>query len=287
MPAVKTNLGEYPFYRERLRADGRPVPWTIAELEAFAAAHPDDPYAGRTAPAAAATVSLQIEATGEPPIWTALDSAELDRWAGVLARIWARWGTARGETIAFFEYGSSPIVLLASGGYVAYLRRGAAERLGLTAVCNDGVATMAARMVGIVQSVHPAMLVLRRELVTPFAAALESSAVSLANQVRWVGLSEVEGAPAREEAARVSATLGVPVHRILRCDAGFLLAGECPGCGAFHLDRLYRAETLASHEVAVTARFAHSCPAVRYNLGAAELLESGCPLEPRAQRIRC
>ncbi|HUY27705.1 MAG TPA: hypothetical protein VMV27_09830 [Candidatus Binataceae bacterium] len=287
MPTLKIDPGEYPFYRERLRADGKPEAWTIAELESFASSHPGDPYAGRTAPALAAAVSLQLEATGEPPVWIALNDAELGQWAGAVARMWARWGTARGETIAFFDYGSSPLVLLASSGYVAYLRRGAAERLGLTAICNDGVATMAARMVSIVEAVRPSMLVLRRELVTPFAAALESSATTLANQVRWIALSEVEGAPTRDEADRVSATLGVPVHRILRCDAAFLLAGECPGCGAFHLDRLYRAETLPAHEVAVTARFARSCPALRYNIGTAELLESGCVHEPRAQRVRC
>jgi hypothetical protein len=287
MAALKNNLGKYPFYRDRMRPDRKPEPWTISELESFALSHPGDPYAGRTDPAVAAAVSLQIEATGEPPVWIALSSPELGQWAGALARMWARWGTARGETIAFFEYGSSPLVLLASSGYVAYLRRGAAERAGLTAICNDGVATMAARMVSIVEAVRPSMLILRRELVTPFAAALESSATGLADRVRWIALGEVEGAPSRDEADRASATFGVPVHRILRCDAAFLLAGDCPGCGAFHLDRLYRAETLASHEVAVTARFARLCPAVRYNIGPAELLKSGCALEPRAQRIRC
>lgn len=281
------NLAQYDFYRDRLGADGRPAPWSLADLEDFARSHPADPFAGRVLAGAAPKVALQIEATGEPPVWTALEPPELDRWAGVLARMWARWGTGAGEAIAFFEYGSSPLVLLASNGYVGYLRSGAAERLGLAAICNDGVATMAARMVSIVEAVRPAMLVLRRELAAPFSSALEAAGVSLAGRLRWVALSEVEGATPRAEADRVAERLGVPVHLVLRCDAAFLLAGECPGCGKFHLDRLYRAEALPSGEVAVSARFARTCPALRYNIGAAALVAPGCPLEPRAQRIEC
>ena len=169
MAIPSVNLAQYDFYRERLAADGRPAPWALADLEEFARGHPGDPFAGRVRAGAAPKLALQVEATGDPPIWIALDPPELDRWAGVLERMWARWGTGPGETIAFFDYGSSPLVLLASSGYVGYLRRGAAERLGLNAICNDGVAAMAARMVSIVETVQPSMLILRRDLAVPFA----------------------------------------------------------------------------------------------------------------------
>ncbi len=281
------DLADYPFYRDRLDAGGRPRPWTLADLEAYAVAHRDDPYAGRVATGSAPSVSLQIEATGEPPIWTALNPPELDRWAEVVARMWSLWGATAGEAIAFFDYGSSPLVLLASGGYVGYLRRGAAERLGLVAICNDGVATMAPRMVGIVQTVKPTMLVVRRDLIAPFASALETTGVSLADTARWIAISEVEGTVTRQQAESASAALGVRVNRILRCDGAFLLAGECPQCGCFHLDSRYRAEQLPSDEVAITTRFATTCPAVRYNLGTASLAGAGCSLEPGAQRIEC
>src|SRR5690349_4779398 len=201
MPAL--NLRRFPFYRERL--DGaRPEPWTLADLEEFAAAHPKDPYAGRVTRKSPAEVSIQLEATGEPPVWAGLSAAELNRWARVVARMWSRWGVAAGETIAFFEYGSSPLVLLASSGYVGYLKRGAAEILGLSSICNDGVATMAPRMVSIVEQVRPAMLVLRRELAAPLLSALESSGVTMKDRVRWIGLTEVEGAPPASEAERLS-----------------------------------------------------------------------------------
>jgi phenylacetate-coenzyme A ligase PaaK-like adenylate-forming protein len=282
-----SRLTDYPFYRERLETGGQPVPWTLADLESYAASHPSDPFAGRVIGEAMPRVSLQMEATDGPPIWTALNPPELDRWAEVVAGMWSRWGAVAGETVAFFDYGSSPLVLLASGGYVGYLRRGAAERLGLFAVCNDGVATMAPRMAEIVQTVKPTMLVLRRELVAPFASALKTAGVALAGKVRWAAMSEVEGAVTREQAEAAGTSLGVRVFRILRCDAVFLLAGECPRCGCFHLDRRYRAEELSSSEVAITTTFAQTCPAVRYNLGAARVAGTGCPLEPRAQRIEC
>ncbi len=281
------DLTDFPFYRARIAADGTAQAWTLADLEQFAADHPDDPFAGRVRAGSAPKVALQIEATGEPPVWTALDAGEVDQWARVLARIWERWGLAAGETIAFFDYGSSPLVLLASSSYMAYLRRGAADRLGVTAICNDGVATMAARMAGIVEIVKPAAIILRRDLLTPFTTALETASVKLAGRVRWAAVSEPEGVPSREEAARFADSSGVATYRVLRADAAFLLAGECPDCGCFHLDRAYQAESLPSNEVAVTTSFARACPAARFNIGAAEIAGRGCAREPRANRIKC
>jgi hypothetical protein len=280
-------LNTPPFYRERLQADGAPRHWSLTDLEDFAASHSGDPFAGRLREGLVPKFALQLEATENPPIWIALEPPELDRWAAVIERIWTRWGTSRGETIALFEYGSSPLVLLTSSGYVGYLRRGAADRLGLTAICNDGVAAMAARMVAIVETLRPSTLILRRDLTLPFAMALEAAGVNLANRVRWVAVSEVEGAISRAEAAQITARLSVPVWRILRADAAFLLSGECPECRAFHLDREYRAESLASGHVAITTRFANACPAVRFDIGVATLLKGGCARESRAVRLEC
>jgi phenylacetate-coenzyme A ligase PaaK-like adenylate-forming protein len=285
--ASADQLREYRFYRERFGDDGQLRPWGLADLEDFAASHPNDPFAGRLRDGFAAKFALQLEATEDPPIWIALEPPELDRWAGVIERMWTRWGTARGETVAFFDYGSSPFVLLASGGYVGYLRRGAADRLGLTAICNDGVAAMAGRMVAIVETLRPSMLIVRRDLAVPLAMALEAAGVNLLNRVRWVAISEVEGAISRAEAAQLSTRFSVPVWRILRSDAAFLLVGECPGCRAFHIDKEYRAEALASGHVATTTHFAKACPAVRFDIGTATLLQGGCAAEPRAQRLQC
>jgi hypothetical protein len=285
--ASALDLKSFPFYRERIGIDGKPRPWEVADLEDFATRHPSDPFAGRLREGLAPGFSLQLEATGDPSIWIGLEPSELERWAGVVERMWTRWGTAPGETIAFFEYGSSPLVLLASSGYVGYLRRGAADRLGLNAICNDGVAAMAERMVSIIKTLQPAMVILRRDLAVPFALALEASGTTLAPRVRWVAIGEVEGAISRAEAEQLSSRFGVPVWRVMRSDAAFLIAGECPSCHAFHLDREYRAENLAGDHVAITTRFANACPAVRFDIGSAQLLDGGCAVEPRVRRLEC
>jgi hypothetical protein len=280
-------LADFPFYRARIDSAGAPQPWTLADLEEFAAQNRNDPFAGRVIGDSVPKVALQLEATNEPPVWSALDVGEVDRWAQVVARMWQQWGLAPGETIAFFDYGSSPMVLLASSSYMAYLRRGAADRLGVTAICNDGVATMAPRMAAIVETVRPSALILRRDLLAPFASALDTASVKLARCVRWIAVSEPEGAPTPEEVARYAGVFGVPTYRVLRADAAFLLAGECPDCGCFHLDRAYEAEPLSSNELAVTTTFAQLCPAVRYNIGSAEIAGGRCAREPRTSRIAC
>lgn len=277
-------LEDLPFYRARLGEAGAPAPWRLDDLEDFAAAS-GDAFGGRVAAGAATPVALQIEATSDPIVWTALDGRELDAWAGILARLWRRFGLSRGEALAFFDYGSSPAVLLSSSSFVAQLRRGAADRLGVTAICNDGVASMSARMATILDLVRPAALVIRRDLLAPFADVLRTTGPDPCAMLRWVAVIDVEGAPSRAEVDRQRELWGVPVHRLLRADAAFFLAGNCADCGLFHVDRAgYRAEQIGD-EVAITTRFAALCPAVRHALGSAELVSGGCAREPRAQRI--
>ena len=67
MPSSR-NLAEYRFYRERMGADARPMPWGLAELEAFAATDSSDPFAGRVRHGLAPKVALQLEATTDPSI---------------------------------------------------------------------------------------------------------------------------------------------------------------------------------------------------------------------------
>ncbi|MGH9010988.1 MAG: hypothetical protein ACRDYF_14235, partial [Acidimicrobiia bacterium] len=146
MPDV-TLVGR-PFYDARPDPSGGTTAWTLDDLCDFAAAA-GDPYGGRLAggpfdPAAdrLPPFSLQLEA-GEPPVWVGLDGGELARWATALERLLARWGVATGDTVGFYEYGSSPLVLLSAGSYVPGLDRGATDRLGADMFCNDGMGNMA------------------------------------------------------------------------------------------------------------------------------------------------
>ncbi len=278
------DLRDFPFYRSRLDARGVPEPWSLDDLEDYAAAH-DDPFAGRVREGRRPAVALQIEATSEPPVWAALDPPELDAWAGVVSRLWRRFGLGADETIAFFDYGSNPCVLLSSSIYVSHLRRGAATRLGAHTICNDGVASMTARMLVILENVRPAALVVRRDLIAPLTEALATHGQRGEKSVRWAAVSEVEGAAPTKDADRLAEALGVPVRRLARADAAFFVAGDCPECGQFHLDRSYRAESIGEGEIVLSAPFVGECPAVRYRLGRGELLPAGCPLERKAARL--
>ena len=172
--------------------------------------------------------SLQLEATGDPPIWIALDPPELDRWAGVIERMWTRWGTSPGETIAFFEYGSSPLVLLTSSGYVGYLRRGAADRLRPERDLQRWRRGDGGPHGGDHRNAEALDADRSPRSQLPLRDGSGSRRHNLAGRVRWLAISEVEGAVSRTEAVQFSARLGVPVWRILRSDAAFLLSGECP-----------------------------------------------------------
>lgn len=261
-----------------------PQPWSLDDLEDYAAAH-DDPFAGRVRAGARPPVVLQIEATAEPPVWTALQPAELDTWASVVSRLWQRFGLAHDDTIAFFDYGSNPCVLLSSSIYVPHLRRGAATRLGAHTICNDGVASMTGRLLVILETVRPAALVVRRDLIAPLVDALGTQGSRGAKALRWVAVSEVDGAPAAKDASRLADALAVPVRRLLRADAAFFVSGDCPQCRLFHVDRSYRIETSAPGEIVLSAPFAAECPAIRYRLGSGEVVRAGCAAEPNARRI--
>jgi hypothetical protein len=278
-------LAERPFYAERLDARGHPAPWTLEDLEDHAVAR-RDPFAGRRlADAPLPALSLQLEACDDPPVWTGLSPGELERWSRALDAIWRRHGVSPGECVALFDYGSSPLVLLASASYAPHLRRGAAERLGVHAICNDGVATLAERLGEILRHLRPAALFLRRDVLAPLDEVLRTRGLRLADHCRWVAVGDVDGASDRSELERATRAWDVPVHRVLRADAGFVLASECPRCRAFHLPAsLYRVTPLEDG-VAVTARFARTCPAVAYRLEGVHVPEGACAAEPDAWRV--
>ena len=144
---------------------------------------------------------------------------------------------------------------------------------------------MTARMLVILETVQPAALVIRRDLIAPFVDALGTRGLPPESRLRWAAVSEVEGAATRADAGRLEAATGAPVRRLLRADAAYFVAGDCTRCGYFHVDRAHSAERLGDGTVAVSARFAEGCPAIRYRIGPAEIVAHGCPDDPRAARL--
>jgi len=290
----RPDIAGRPFYAGRPdpAEPGRPAPWTLDDLCDFAAAT-GDPYGGRLAPGSAPggvgqlpAFSLQLEA-GEPPVWVGLEPGELARWSRALERLLARWGVAAGDTVGFYDYGSSPLVLLSAGSYVPGLGAGATDRLGADMFCNDGMGNMALRMAEAVRVVGPAAVIVRADVAAPLTEALEMSGVVLGDVLRWAAVTVPDGAPFPGDVDRWSERWGLPVRRILRADAAFLVAGDCAACGLFHVDAdAYSLEVLPAGEVAVTTAFATTTPAVRYCLGPAEVVDAGCADEPAAPRLR-
>lgn len=282
---AESSLPRRPFYAQRLSGRRGVAPWTLDDLQAFAASS-GDPFAGRLLGDALPDLSLQLEATEDQSVWLGLSRSELRRWSQALEALLARWGLGHGDTLACYDYGSSPLVLLAAGSYAPRLGKGAAERLGADVVCNDGVASMARRMADVIALLRPAGVVLRADVVMPFADALDVVGVDLASTCRWVAVTQVEGAPYESQVDRYAERLGVVLHRVLRVDAAALLAGDCSACALFHVDpHLYRLEAVGHGDVAVTTAFLQTCPAVRYDLGPGAIVEPGCEAEPDAWRL--
>ncbi len=269
---TRSRAATLPFYAARLDSRGRVEPWALEDLQEFAARH-GDPYGGRLAPDRAPRVSLQLEASEDEPVFLGLGSRELRAWSGALEGAWRRFGVERNDTVALFDYGSSPAVFLAAGTYVAYLGSGVADRLGLATVCNDGVASMAGRMLEILRWVRPAALVLRRDVLAPFAEALQTAGLALSGRCRWVAVTEPDGAPPLRETRRYAELWQVPVHRLLRADAACFLAGSDPDDPRRFLVEpgLYALEAIGPGEVAVSTRFARTCPSLRHRLTSAGL----------------
>jgi hypothetical protein len=265
---TRGDLRELPFYRERLGSDGAPAAWDLEDLQAFAA-RTGDPFGGRLAPGARPSRSVEVVASEDEPVFVGLAPRELHAWSRALARTLAPLALAPGDTLALFDYGSSPLVLLASGAYTAYLGRGAADRLGVATICNDGLASLAGRMVEICARVRPAALVLRRDVLAPLDEELRTTGVELAKICRGALVTECEGAPPASELERYARAWDIPLHATLRADAALVLGvGDA---GALWLDAaLYDVETLADGELAVSTRFATTCPARRYRLGPGE-----------------
>jgi hypothetical protein len=269
------DLQARPFYADRLQADGRPLPWSLEDLQDAAEAT-GDAFAGRLLEGTRPAVAVQVEAAEDRPVWVALDPAELDCWARAMEAMLARWGLAAGETLACFEYGSSPAVFLASASFAPYLTRGAVDGLRATVVCNDGVASMAGRMVEILRLARPAACLLRADVLAPLAQAVSDAGVVVADVCRWMAVVAVDDAPRAADLRRYQQAWAVPLHRIARADAAYFFAGSCPACGVFHAERDLYALEQAPGCVTVSTGFARTCPAVSYRLDGASLLDSEC-----------
>jgi phenylacetate-coenzyme A ligase PaaK-like adenylate-forming protein len=257
-----------------------------------------DPYSLRWCGRNSPLIVCQLEYDTESPLYLGLDRPALGFYAEALRRCWSLLGLAKGDTVAIFDYGTSPISYLASSLFTPYLTRGAADLLGCMPVCNDGVANMSQRAVEILRFVRPRVLFVRTDCLRPLAMEIGRQALPLAEHTSALVAVENEGLLSRGDQNECQRRLGVPVYRLLRIDLAMFLAVECPECRLLHSWRdLYFVESVAegfegragepeAHSLVVTNWFAAACPAIRYVSQVKGSVEpAGCPRGPQDWRI--
>jgi phenylacetate-coenzyme A ligase PaaK-like adenylate-forming protein len=253
-----------------------------------------DPYSLRWKKKAPPQIAFQLEYDTEAALYAGFEPNALNAYADALRRCWSLFGIGRGDRVAIFDYGTSPVSYLASRSFTPYLRRGAADILGCLPVCNDGAANLSQRAVDIVRFVRPRVLFLRADCLHPFAAEIANGSVALASYLDALVVVENEAVVTAAARDSYQAQFGVPVYRLLRADAAMFLAPECARCGLFHIwSDLYHVEILAPDgedrkgRLVITNWFAASFRAIRYLSQVEAVLEPrGCPAGAKDLRIR-
>lgn len=276
----------------------------IADLEAFTRKVPvmtleelveervrsRDPYSLRWCSNRTPLVAFQLEYDIDPALYLGLDRVGLRGYAEALRRCWSLLGLGKGDTVAIFDYGTSPVSYLASSTFTPYLGQGAADALGCLPVCNDGLANLSQRAVEILKFARPRVLFVRTDCLEPLAMEIERQLLRLADYTKALVVTENEGLPSKRDQNAYEMRLGVPVYRLLRIDVAMFLAMECPECRLLHSwQDLYFVESVADgldKSLVVTNRFAKACPTVRYlSQVRASLEPAGCPRGPKDNRI--
>lgn len=258
-----------------------------------------DPFSRRKCRNKAAVLSFQLESGEETPLYIALNKSDLRHYAKSLTHCWRLLGLTRGDKVAIFDYGSSPLSYLASSAFTPYLSRGAAEELGCIPLCNDGVSQMSQRAIEIVRFVRPRILFIRSDCLFPFWQEVQRQGISLPEHTESLVVSEDDGALSTLSCQDWSSKLGVPVYRLLRVDLAMFLGVECPVCHLVHINSdLYFVETSQSKQdgtsernspgaLIITNLFARTTPAIRYvSQVNARLMGAGCTRSPEDERVQ-
>lgn len=293
-----------PLYRSRMSAQtgagGQLASWPPIDLESIlrCQAESDDPFGGRRDPRRRARAILQV-GDGLPLYW-ALGRQDMAGAAAALAHCWRQLGIGAGDRLAVYDYGTSPLALFASASYLPYLRAGAAEIIGCTPICNDGLPELASRALHLLKYVRPKAMFVNAEAMEALLAQAVRSSSHLDDLTCTIIVSADEQPVPRRQLARWTRRLGLPVRQLLRVDAALFFAAPCPVSDAHHASSAhYLAEVLSEEGrqpltageaglLTVTNLFVRTCPAIRYvtDLRAA-LAADPCACGADGIAIRC
>lgn len=258
-----------------------------------------DPFSGRKCQNKAALLTFQLESGEETPLYVALNRSDLQLYARSLSHCWQLLGLNKGNKVAIFDYGSSPVSYLASSAFMPYLSRGAAEELGCIPLCNDGVSQMSQRAIEIIRFVQPRVFFIRSDCLFPFSQEVQRQGISLPDYIESLVVTEDDGIPSTRSCQTWASTLSVPIYRLPRVDVAMFLGVECPNCHLLHINSdLYFVETVQSEQkitpvqdntglLTITNLFARTTPTIRYvsQLNAI-LMRPGCTQSPEDERVQ-
>ncbi len=269
-----------PLYRSQMppsQADRQRLAcWPPMDLDTLlrSRAEHDDPFGGRRDPRRPVRVILQV-GDGLPLYW-ALGPRDLAGAAAALAHGWRQLGLGPGDRVAIYDYGTSPLTLFASSSYLPYLGAGAADLIGCTPICNDGLPELASRALHLLQYVRPKVLFARAEAVEALLAQAPGARPFLEGLGCTVVVSADEQPIPSEQVARWQRKLSLPVRQLLRADAALFFAAPCPATQAYHVSKAhYLVEVLAEGGreplspgevglLTITNLFLRTCPIIRY-----------------------
>ena len=258
-----------------------------------------DPFSGRKCQGKAAQLTFQLETGEEVPLYIALSRSDLRLYAQSLSYCWRLLGLTKGDRVAIFDYGSSPISYLASSAFMPYLYRGAAEELGCIPLCNDGVSQMSQRAIEIIRFIRPRVFFIRSDCLFPFSQEVKRQGISLPDYIESLVVTEDDGIPSIRSCQTWASALGVPVYRLLRVDVAMFLGVECPHCHLLHVNsELYFVEAAQKGQdgmpgrnspgvLTITNLFARMTPTIRYvSHVQGVLMEPGCSQSPEDERVQ-
>jgi phenylacetate-coenzyme A ligase PaaK-like adenylate-forming protein len=256
-----------------------------------------DPYSLRWCGNDRPLLAFQLEYDLEAPLYIGLDRTALRGYVDALRRCWSLLGLGKGDTVAIFDYGTSPVSYLTSSTFTPYLNKGVADVLGCLPICNDGAANMCQRAVEILKFVRPSIFFVRADCLPPLILEIERQLSRLADFTNALVVVENEGLLSKSDQSLYESRTGVPIYRLLRMDAAMFVAVECPQCRLLHCwQDLYLVESAADgfgdtddplgSSLVVTNWFAKTCPTIRYVSQVQGALEStGCSRGPQDNRI--
>jgi phenylacetate-CoA ligase len=169
-------------------------------------------------------LAIQLERPGAGSL--ELSGEELEGYAEALARAWSALGVGAGDRVAIYDYGSSPVAYLASGAFAPYLERGAAERLGATALCVDGLPDNAKRFAHVLRHFRPHFAFVRTDLMPLLVQG--PTAIPTGLRTARLVVSADEDVPTPRERAEWRREWGGGVSVLERRDASAHVAVEQP-----------------------------------------------------------